>query len=286
VVGYAQLADVAIGDGHPVRIAGVINVSPESFFAGSISRDAEQLAARARAMVEEGADLIDIGAMSTAPYLETVIDEDEERRRMEWAVGVVAAAVSTPISADTQRATVAAAALAAGARLINDVSGLAADPRMAAVASMGEGVILMANESGPSAEEPIELCRLLLGACLERADRAGIARERVVLDPGIGFFRRGRVPWDQFDLTVLRQLDRLRDLGRPLLVGVSRKSFLGKLTGRAAAADRLAGSLAAAAIAVDRGAGVIRTHDVAATRDAVRVAEALRPPDRGGAPAT
>lgn len=273
---FAELAGVAIGDQQPTRIAGVINVSPESFFAGSVRLEAEELAERARAMVAEGADFLDVGARSTAPYRDADVGEEEERRRMEWAVGVIARAVEVPISADTQRAAVAAAALAAGARLVNDTSGLAADPAMAGVAAMGEGVILMANESGPSDLPPIDLCRGLLGRCLERAARAGIAAERIVLDPGVGFFRQARLAWHEFDLALLHDLARLRDLGRPLLVGVSRKSFLGALTGRREAAERLPGSLAATAIAVYNGAGVIRTHDVAATRDAARVAEATR----------
>jgi dihydropteroate synthase len=195
---------------------------------------------------------------------------------MEWAVRVVAAAVRIPLSADTQRASVAAVALAAGARIVNDVSGLRADPRMAEVASMGDGVILAVREVGPSSEAPIELCHRLLSESLACADRAGISRQRLILDPGIGFFRRARVPWDEFDLAVLHGLERLRDLGRPLHVGVSRKSFIGKLTGGKPVDERLAGSLAATAIAVYNGAHVIRTHDVEATRDAVRVAAALR----------
>jgi dihydropteroate synthase len=259
-----------------VRVIGVINVSPESFHAGSIGRDEPELTERARAMEQDGADLIDVGAMSTAPYLHTRIDEEEERRRMEWAIAIVAAAVQVPVSADTQRASVAAVALAAGARVINDVSGLRADRRMAEVACLAEGLILMASEVEASDDDPIALCRRLLHEGLTRADDAGIARERIVLDPGIGFFRRARLAWDQFDLAVLRRLEELRDLGRPLLIGVSRKSFIGKLAGRKDVADRLAGSLAATAVAVYNGAHAVRTHDVRETRDAVRVAEALR----------
>jgi len=272
----ARLGELDVGDAYPVRIVGAINVSPESFYAGSVDLDAEQLASRARTMADDGVDLIDIGAMSTAPYLQTDISEEEERRRMQWAVGVVTRAVAVPVSADTQRASVAAVALAEGARVINDVSGFAGDPRMAEVASVAEGVILMANERDASDDAPIDLCLRLLAESLERADRAGIARERVVLDPGVGFFRRGRVAWDAFDLELLNSFDRLRSLGRPLLVGVSRKSFIGKLTGRQDVDHRLAGSLAAAAIAVYNGAHAIRAHDVAETRDAARVAEALR----------
>lgn len=273
---YARLGELDVGDEFPVRVAGVINVSPESFHPGSVSGDAGALVGRAQEMEAQGADLIDVGAMSTAPYLETRIGEEEERQRLEWAIGLVAPAVRVAVSADTQRASVAAVALAAGARVINDVSGLRGDARMAEVASLSDGVILMANEFEASDEEPLSLCRRLLRECLERSDRAGIARERVVLDPGIGFFRRARLPWDRFDLALLHALGELRALGRPLMIGVSRKSFIGKLTGRNDVADRLAGSLAATAVAVYNGAHIVRTHDVAATRDVVRVAEAVR----------
>jgi dihydropteroate synthase len=271
----ASLAGVAVGAGQPVRIVGAVNVSPESFYAGSVRTDDAALAAQARQMVAEGADLIDLGAMSTAPYLETRIEEAEEQRRMEWAVGVVAQAVDVPISADTRRASVAAVALAAGARVVNDTSGLRTDPQMAAVAAQADGVILMASEEGPFDQAPVEVSLGLLRRSLALAADAGIAVERIVLDPGIGFFRRGGVPWDEFDLELIRELEAFHALGRPLLVGISRKSFIGKLTGRDAA-DRLWGSLAAAAVAVVNGAGAVRTHDVAATRDAVRVAERLR----------
>src|SRR5262245_29538371 len=134
----------------------------------------------------------------------------------------------------------------------------------------------MACEAGPSKQEPVAMIAGLLRRALARARRAGIPAERIVLDPGIGFFRRAVVPWDAVDCLVLDRLARLRQVGRPLLVRASRTSFSGKLTGRKDAADRLSGSLAAAAIAAYNGAALIRTHDVAATRDAVRVAEHIR----------
>ena len=254
----------------------VINVSPESFFAGSVRIDEEALRVAARRAVEEGADIIDIGAKSTAPYLETAIALDEEVRRMMRAVQVVTNAVAVPVSADTTRATVAAAALAAGARIINDVSGLRHDPAMADIAAQGEGVVLMASPDGGADGAPLELVRRLLSESLARAERAGIGRGEIVLDPGVGFFTQTGVSATAFNCAVLDRLAEFEDLGCPLLVGVSRKSFIGRLTGREAAADRLAGSLGATAVAVYNGAAIIRTHDVAATRDAVRVAEAIR----------
>ncbi len=281
---YANLAGVEVGDGFPVRIVGAINVSPESFYGGSVARGRRALQRLAVRMVDEGVDLLDIGAMSTAPYLKGAISEAEERRRMVAAVRAVRQVVGAPISTDTQRGSVAAAALEAGAQVINDVSGLRHDTAMAAVARDAAGVILMALEEGPSRQPPLRLIAALLRKCLVRARAVRVAHQRIVLDPGIGFFRRTALPWYELDCLVLGQLSQLRRLGQPLLVGVSRKSFIGKLAGRADARDRLWGSLGAAAVAVYNGAALIRTHDVAATRDVVRVVQAIRSGATDGSP--
>jgi len=275
---YANLAGLEVGDEFPVRLAGAINVSPESFYRGSVATGADSLRVMAEQMVAEGADALDIGAMSTAPYLKTEITEAEEIQRLTWAIGIVRKMVGVPISADTKRSRVALAALDAGANIINDVSGLRHDPGMAEmVARRARGVILMASETDPSARDPIETVRGLLEESLQVVWKAGLPDHRVVLDPGIGFFRQAAIPWHVWDCQLLRRLAELRSLGRPLLVGVSRKSFIGKIIGQADPGDRLAGSLAATAIAVLNGAHLIRTHDVGPTREAVRMAEALRP---------
>lgn len=274
----ANLADLSIGDAAPVRIMAVLNVSPESFYRGSVRTDLDQLAKTAQAMAGAGADIIDLGAMSTAPYLKTWISEDEEADRLAQAVRAVAARVSVPISADTKRATPAAAALAAGARIINDVSGLKNDPTMASIiADADAGVILMASEATPGTGTPIDRICAALEESLRLATQAGIANEHIVLDPGIGFFRQPEVSWHEWDCIVLRELATLRRFGLPLLIGVSRKSFIGKILDQPDAADRLIGSLACAAIAVNNGAHVIRAHDVKETVEAVRMAERLRP---------
>jgi dihydropteroate synthase len=195
---------------------------------------------------------------------------------MAWAVEIVARAVPLPISADTTRASVVAAALSAGARIVNDVSGLRGDGAMADLAAQASGVVLMAAPDGGAAAGPLDLVRRALADSLRRARAAGIAGDAIVLDPGLGFFVDAGMTPTQFNVTVLRQLGALTDLGHPLLVGVSRKRFIGELTGRRGVAARLSGSLAATAIAVLNGAAMVRTHDVAATRDAVRVAQQLR----------
>ena len=307
-----------MGGDRPVVLMGALNVSPESFHAGSVHRDEGALVAAALAMVEAGAALVDVGARATAPYLPTEITEDEEARRLAAAVGALARKLAVPISADTGRPLPARAALDAGATVVNDVSCLR-DPAVARlVADRRVGLIVMASpaerEQGaggvrrpvssrrslgatgrwetatrsgvrargrrtpapPAPPRPIETVMALLRVALARARDAGIAESRIVVDPGIGFFRHEAVGWPEWDVAVLAGLTALGRLGRPVAVGVSRKSFVGALTGTPDPADRLAGSLAATAVAVLNGAAVIRAHDVAQTRDAVRVAEPLR----------
>jgi len=314
----AELAGVTVGDGLPVVVMGVVNVSPESFHPGSVYRGEEAIVTAALAMVDAGAVLIDVGARSTAPYLETDIDDAVETKRLARAVEALAAKLPVPISADTSRPGPARAALEAGARVINDVSTLRNPELARLVAAHSVGLILMAapgardgvpgarrpqgprrravggdhtsrgarmrrSEMGrrtpgtPSrAPSPVVLVKRLLGEALRRAARARILPERIDVDPGIGFFRDESIAWHEWDVRVLAELRALRGLGRPICVGVSRKSFIGAIVEREDTADRLAGSLAATAIAVVNGAALIRTHDVAETRDAVRVAERVR----------
>ena len=275
----ASLAGVRVGDTWPVRVMAVLNVSPESFYEGSVHVAAERIAEAAQALESEGADIIDIGAMSTAPYLKTDVSVEEETDRLASAVEAVAAAVSIPISADTKRAAPARAALEAGARLVNDVSGLQHDPDMAALlADAADGAVLMASEPQPGSGPPMHRIQTALTESLARARQAGIPPQRIVLDPGIGFFREPGIAWDEWDCLVLRELATLRALGFPLLVGVSRKSFIGKILDQPDAHDRLIGSLSCAAVAVTNGAHVIRAHDVRETVEAVRMAERLRRP--------
>lgn len=274
----AVLGGVEIGADRPVRLVGVLNVSPESFYAGSVVTEPEALLSLARTMASEGAEILDVGARSTAPYRPTALSLEEELERTRKALDLLVREVPVPISVDTRSAKVAREALRLGARILNDTSGLREDPEMPHVAADAEGVVLMALEKGPWSGDPVEECERLLEEALERALRAGIPGHRIVLDPGIGFFRQGPVSWDEVDRRLLRGLPRLSRLGRPLLVGVSRKSFLGRWTGRTRPEDRLWASLAATTAAVLSGAAAVRTHDVGPTRDAVRVAERLRAP--------
>lgn len=274
----AALAGVHVGDGLPVAVIGALNVGPGSFYAGSVVTRADDLLRAAERMVSQGAALLDVGARSTAPYLSDAISAAEEADRLASAIGHIADKLGVAVSADTSRVEPARAALEAGATVINDVRGLAEDPGLAAlVASAGAGLIVMASETG--ARRPgsaVDTVVDVLAESLQVAARAGIEPERIVVDPGIGFFRQRGVAWHEWDCAVLAGLGRLRVLGRPVCVGASRKSFIGEIAGEPDPARRLPGSLAAAAAAVLAGAHLIRAHDVAETVQAVRVAEAVR----------
>jgi dihydropteroate synthase len=284
----AKLGDVKIGDGCPVRIMGVINVSPESFYKGSVSTQIDAIRRSAEAMVVDGAAIIDVGAMSTAPYLSTQISLEEEIHRLESAVRAINDTVHLPISVDTTRAEAAESAIKMGAKIINDVTGLKGDPQMAKIiAEYDVSTILMAHDSKDSRDDdPITRIKAALAESLNLSHTAGIDAEKLAVDPGIGFFRKeGKgigfsptkdLPWYAWDCTVIRELSKLRDLGRPLCVSASRKSFIGKILEHNRPEERLIGSLAAAAIATFNGAHLIRTHDVGESVEAVRMAENIR----------
>jgi dihydropteroate synthase len=275
----ATVAGVSVGDGLDVAVVGALNVSAESFYPGSVVLGVDRLLHAAESMARAGVAWLDVGAMSTAPYLEARIPADQEAERLQWAIGLLTAKIDLPVSADTSRILPARIALEAGARMINDVSGLQADPAVATlVAETGAGLVLMASPAGSrriAPADPIVAVRASLGRSLALARAAGISDDRILLDPGIGFFRGESIAWPDWDCRVLADLPALHDLGRPLYVGVSRKSFIGALAGIDDPAHRLPGTLAATAVAVLGGAHVIRAHDVAETRQAVRVAQAL-----------
>jgi len=268
------LGRVEVGDGLPVRLIGVINVSPESFYKGSVVADPKAIAERALRMVEEGADILDIGGRSTAPYLPTEIPVDEEVRRVATALRSIRDYVDVPLSVDTFRARVAEEALKLGAEVVNDVTGLKGDEGMVRVIREYEpSLVVCARERVPRPGGPVERVVQALRETLQLLVDVGYDLRKVVVDPCIGFFRYGDVPWYVWDLRVLANLRELRSLGRPVAVGVSRKSFVGVITGRERPEDRLYGSLAMTAVAALNGAHAVRTHDVAATRDVVRAIE-------------
>lgn len=265
--------------GTPTRLIAAINVSPESFHAGSVAGDAGSLVAAVRAAEANGASIIDIGAMSTAPYKETQISGEEEARRMRPALESARRATRLPLSADTHRSAVARMALDLGASIINDVTALRGDPALGTLcAERDAGMILMANDDpalDEAGESPSRVVRRLLEEALARAASAGIPTDRLLLDPGIGFFRQRTIPWHEWDIEVLRNIAELSTLPCPIVVGASRKSFIAELTGAKSPADRLPGSLAVATWCMIHGVEWLRVHDVRETRQAVLIARRL-----------
>ena len=256
---------------------GILNVTPDSFSDGGRYFAPEAALARGRELVAEGADLIDVGGESTRPG-SAPVGAAEQWRRIGSVVEELAREAGAAVSVDTASAEVAERALGAGAALVNDVTGLG-DPRMPeVVAQTGAGLVLMHMRGAPAdmqqdpryEDAPGEVAAFL-AARMELALRSGIAEEAIALDPGIGFGKSV-----EHNLQLLARLDRLAALGRPILVGVSRKSFLGKLLGEAPVGERLEGALAATAVAVFQGASILRTHDVAATRKAAILAASIR----------
>ena len=275
-MGKAELGGIKVGEGHSVAIIGVLNLSPESFYGGSVVHGPAQAVRQAKRMLRQGASIIDVGAMSTAPNVKP-ISADLEKKRLLSIVEALTRETNAPISVDTQRATIAEAALEAGAKIINDVSGLKSDPKMASVvADFKCSAILMAARKKPGDARKIGEVRSVLQDSLKICKRHSIGMRRVVIDPGIGFGKGA-----EWDVHILANLRKLRGLGRPICVAVSRKAFIGKILSVSNPADRLIGSLAATAIAVRNGADVVRTHDVQETVQVVRVAEVMRHAEKG-----
>jgi dihydropteroate synthase len=270
----AVFGSLKIGDKHSVRLMGAINVSPESFYKGSVYVGRERIVAAAERMKMEGAEIIDVGAMSTAPYLKTEITAEEEARRLSHAIKAIKERSKVLVSADTTRSSVAEEACKAGADVLNDVSGFKKDPKMGKVArEHGVGVVLMAHENRPAKGLPVERVKSYLSESLEIASKHGIEPRRIVVDPGIGFFRSSPWPWYLWDVSVLRNLRELAVLGRPITVAVSRKSFIGEILKQPRPEERLIGSLAATSIAVLNGAHMIRAHEIPSTLEVVRLTE-------------
>ncbi len=257
--------------GARTYVMGIVNATPDSFSGDGIGGDVERAVAQARAFVAAGADMIDVGGESTRPGHEPV-DEAEELARVLPVVRAVAAAVPVPVSIDTSKAAVATAALEAGARVVNDVWALAADPAMAGVvARAGVPVVLMHNQEGTRYDDLVPDVIAALAARVRAAEAAGIARERIIVDPGIGFGKTG-----EHNLEVIDRLDEIkRALGLPLLLGPSRKRFIGRLLDDAPPEQRLEGTAAAVAVGIARGADIVRVHDVAAMVKVARVADAI-----------
>ncbi|MHA2023633.1 MAG: dihydropteroate synthase [Candidatus Thorarchaeota archaeon] len=261
-----------IGEGYPVCLMGILNLSPESFYnVTTVSKisDIKQLVEK---MEGEGVDIIDIGAASTAPsdvYGTPTISERKELTRITSSLGHITDATNLPLSIDTVSSEVAETALDMGVSMTNDVSGLRADSKMTdLVKSKDVPIVIMTNCGSPCGSVSSSLESLEESYTI--AIKAGIEKEKIILDPGIGFGKPAEV-----DFKILGRLQQFTRFDQPLLVGVSRKAFIGSLLNLENPAKRLNGSLAATAVAVHNGANVIRTHDVRETRMAVQICEAI-----------
>jgi dihydropteroate synthase len=262
--------------GRTSRILGILNVTPDSFSDGGTHLDPEQAVEAAARMAEEGADLVDVGGESTRPGAEPV-DAAEEARRVVPVVERIKRRTGIRVSVDTTKASVARRALDAGADLVNDVSALS-DPAMVGVlAETHAPAIVMHRRGTPRTmqddtryDDLLDEIRDHLGGVLRKAQEGGIRDDKILVDPGVGFGKSA-----EGNLEILRRLSELRSLGRPIVIGASRKAFIGAVL-TLPVADRLEGSLAAAAIALWEGAHVIRVHDVAASARVARMVDALR----------
>jgi dihydropteroate synthase len=268
-----DIGGLKVGTDFPPRIMGVINLSPESFYRDSVVDNSEQLVKVINGLEQDGADIIDIGGASTAPrgvYSTPEVTAEVEFERVTSNLEYIVRKTKVPVSIDTVHSEVAEAALDFGVSLVNDVSGLTRDKRMAKlVADRGVPIVLMADCGGSCQTLNASFCSI--ERSVKTAISAGISQERIIIDPGIGFGKPSEV-----DLEIIRELDRFCNLRHPVLVGVSRKAFIGDLLNQLDPSMRLTGTIAATSIAVANGADLVRTHDVEEGKIAAEVGKALR----------
>lgn len=282
------IGNVRIEDKLTAKVMGVINVSPESFYKNSVKNNVDELADASKEMQETGADIIDVGAMSTAPYLKNLIPVEQEIKRIRHAIDVIKSNCSLPISADTSRAEVAKEAIKAGVDAINDISGLKYDKKMAEIVSRSGLPVIISAYSGStdrSASGSVYGTMKVLNESISIAKRASIAAENIIIDPAIGFFRsEGKnpfftkitdLPWYIRDVEVISNLRKLKKFSKPICICVSRKSFIGNIF-NLKTEDRLIPSVVTELICILNSANLIRTHDVKQTWHTIIMSELLR----------
>jgi len=279
-----KLGPVPLGDSNPVRIMGILNLSPESFYKKSIKTTRQEISETVKKMENQGADFVDVGGMSTAPYISTIISEKTEAKRITDAIKIIQNKTNLPISVDTCRSSVAVQALELGVDIINDISGLKYDRQMIDVLRIYDpSLVLCAFSKKLVRGNQILKTKELLNESLKLAKLAGVSIKKIVLDPAIGFFRKsGKGPfftkinseWLERDLSLLVNLKSIKQ-NQPVLVSVSNKSFIGKIMNKKNPADRLPGSLTAEVVAVINGANIIRTHNIRETRNVVSTVKKL-----------
>jgi len=271
-----RCGDRELAFGKKTYVMGIVNVTPDSFSGDGLAGRPQVAIDQGLRMIEEGADLLDVGGESTRPGAESV-PPDEELRRVLPVIEGLATRVNVPISIDTYKSAVAKQALAAGATMVNDISGLNMDPALAeVVAASGAALVVMhikgtpqTMQQNPQYDDLIGEIRQSLSASIERATGAGVPRQQIVIDPGIGF---GKTV--EHNLEILRRLSEFRSLGCAILIGTSRKSFIGKVLDLPVH-DRLEGTAATVAIAIAHGADIVRVHDVKAMVRVARMCDAI-----------
>ncbi|MFQ6051656.1 MAG: dihydropteroate synthase [Candidatus Hydrothermarchaeota archaeon] len=270
----AEICGIKLGDFHPVRIMGVINLSPESFYEGSIVRNEEDALNRAINMIENGAEMIDLGAASTAPGRKEISIEKEEERLIPVLKKMVKE-IDVPISVDTQSSIIAERALKIGASIINDVSGLKKDEKMLdVILNYKCPLIIMASKKRPGDLLTLSEIKNCLEETINLIESKGVDPNDIIIDPGIGRWIQEKTY--EYNLEIIKGLSSLKLLRKPILVAISRKSFIDEILNVGPPEKRLYGSLGATAIAVYEGAHIVRTHDVRETLHSIKIAELLR----------
>ena len=278
-----KLGPISVGGTYPVRIMGILNLSPESFYKKSIKTTKNEIIDVVKQMENDGADIIDMGGMSTAPYLKTIISEREELRRLTYAIKIIQNISNIPISVDTCRSNVAKVVLEHGIDVINDISGLKYDKKMIHVLQQYDPSVVLCSYNKTATTGNISETRKFLKQSILLAKTANISKNKIVVDPAIGFFRkkgRGKFfskissNWALRDLKILHNLRSLK-LDFPTLISISRKSFLGSILGQNDPEDRISGSLACEVLSVINGADIIRTHNPKESKHVVTIAKKL-----------
>lgn len=279
-----KLGTIPVGDSNPVRFMGILNTSRESFYKKSISISKQRISDAVYRMEAEGADFIDVGGMSTAPYLATMISEKTEIDRIMKAIKIIQQISNLPISVDTCRAGVAKEALELGVDIINDVTGLKHDPRMPkTIEKYCPSLVLCAYSKKIMTGNQLHNVKQLLNESLEIAKSVNIPKTKIVLDPAIGFFRKKGMgafftkinsDWFKRDLLILKNLKSIK-MNKPILVSVSNKSFIGKILKKQYLSDRLAGTLVTETLSILNGADIIRTHNVGKTKEVITITQKL-----------
>ena len=289
-----KLGTLTVGRKNEVTIMGILNTSPESFYKNSIKSTKSQIIKHVKQLEEDGANIIDIGGMSTAPYLKTIVSEKVETERVTKTIKIIQNSSNLPISVDTCRASVAKNALELGIDVINDISGLKYDDQMPQIIEKyNPSVILCAYGKKPVSGNHMSITKKLLNESIKIAQKCNVSTDRIVLDPAIGFFRRSsdvknKLPytkinsdWAQRDIEIIKNLKSLKTK-YPILVSISNKSFLGKLLEKDDHSDRNIGTAIAEMTSILNGASIIRTHNPKITSDVIKMTKSLTKKSKKG----